>query len=224
MDESNAFTKRHVEEVTAAKRTLLDELNLPPKIKKYLRDNALFLQLSFIFIIAAICVWNYYSYYKTTQNDQAAQQLSQAMLMTDVVQRTAALGKIPIDFSSAGSSRWSQLALAGDYLRQKEYPQAISILQALNKDVDRDNPLFPLLQQFSGVAYELNGEFESALSHYKTLTTLPGFEALGYIESGRIYELQGMAGEAKDVYEKANSANDLKPDQRTWVEEKMNSL
>lgn len=224
MDESNAFTKRHVEEVTAAKRTLLDELNLPPKIKKYLRDNALFLQLSFVFIIAGICFWNYYSYYKTTQNDQAAQQLSQAMLMTDVVQRTAALEKISTDFPSAGSSRWSQLALANDYLSQKEYPQAISILQALNKDVDRDNPLFPLLQQFTGVAYELNGELESALSHYKTLTTLPGFEALGYIESGRVYELQGMAGEAKDVYEKAYSANDIKPDQRAWVEEKMNSL
>ena len=52
MDESNAFTKRHVEEVTAAQRTLLDELNLPPAVKQYILDNARFLQVSLLLLSA----------------------------------------------------------------------------------------------------------------------------------------------------------------------------
>ncbi len=224
MDESNAFTKRHVEEVTAAKRTLLDELNLPPAVKNYIQNNARFLQISFVLIVGAICAWNYSSYYTATNNDRAAQQLAQAMMMTDGEQKIISLQTIPEDYSSTGSALWSQFTLARDYVSQKEYGQAIFILQSLREEVDRDNPLFPLLQQFSGVAYELNGELDMALPYYETLSSMPGFAALGYIESGRVYELQGQGARAKDAYEKANTSHDIKPDQRLWVQEKINTL
>ncbi len=224
MDDSNAFTKRHVEEVTAAKRTLLDELNLPPVAKNFIRDNARILQVSFVLIVGAICAWNYYNYYKATTNDKASQQLSQATLINDRVQRVAALEKIATDFPTTGSALWSQLTLASDYLAQKEYVQALAILQDLNEDVDQDNPLFPLVQQFTGIVYELSGEFDLALPYYEKLSSLPGFAALGYLESGRIYELKGMVQNAKDAYEKANAANDIKADQRAWVQEKINTL
>ncbi len=224
MDESNAFTKRHVEEVTAAKRTILDELNLPPAVKKYIQDNARFLQVSFVLIIGGICAWNYYSYYTATNNDRASQQLSQALLITDLEQKAASLENISTEFSATGSAIWAQFTLAGEHMGQKQYREAISILQGLNEDVNRDNPLFPLLQQFSGVAYELSGEVDLALQHYEALTSLPGFAALGYLESGRIYELKGQGAKAKDSYEKANTSNDIKPEQRAWVQEKINTL
>lgn len=224
MDESNAFTKRHVEEVTAAKRTLLDELNLPPAVKSYIQKNARFLQISFVLIVGTICAWNYYSYYTATNSDQAAQQLTQAMRITDVEQKAVTLEQIVADFSSTGSARWSQLTLAGDYVGQKQYGAAISTLQALNKDIARDNPLFPLLQQFSGISHELNGDLDAALGYYDTLSSLPGFSALGYIESGRIYELKGQGEKAKDVYEKANTSNNVNPEQRAWVQERIKTL
>ena len=224
MDESNAFTKRHVEEVTAAQRTLLDELNLPPAVKKYITDNARFLQVSFILVVAAICGWNYYSYYTTNKKDQGAQQLSQAMNITDSEQRTIALEKVSTDFSSAGSGIWSKITLAGDHVANKLPGEAIPLLQSLHEEVFDDNPLFPLLQQLSGAAYELSNEFDRALAHYEVLTTLPGFSAIGYIESGRVYELQGLTDKAKDAYEKANTADDIKPEQRAWIEDKINTL
>ncbi|MEN8256494.1 MAG: tetratricopeptide repeat protein [Thermodesulfobacteriota bacterium] len=224
MDESNAFTKKHVEEVTAAQRTLLDELNLPSAVKQYILDNARLLQVSFILIVGAICGWSYYSYYTDTKNDQAAQQLTQAMLMTDPDQKVISLEKISDEFSGTGSALWGQMSLAGDYINRGEYGNAISILQETHKDVGGDNPLFPLFQQFSGVAYELNGDFDIAIQHYISLSSLPGFAALGYIESGRVYELTGKAAEAKDAYEKANTSKDIKPDQRAWVQEKINNL
>lgn len=224
MDESNAFTKRHVEEVTAAKRTLLDELNLPPKVKSYIEENARFLQITFVLVVGAICAWNYYSYYTATQNDQAAQELAQALRMTDGAQKAASLEKVSVEFPATGSALWSQLTIAGEFMGQKQYGEAVSILQALGKEVNRDNPLFPLVQQFSGAAHELSGDLDLALPYYQTLSSLPGFAALGYIETGRVYELQGLAAKAKDAYEKANTSNDIKPDQRAWVQEKINTL
>ena len=224
MDESNAFTKRHVEEVTAAQRTLLDELNLPPAVKQYILDNARFLQISFILIVGAICGWSYYSYQTDTRNDEAAEQLTQALLLSDTDQKIISLEKISDDFSGTGSALWGRMSLAGDYIERQEYGNAISILQEANKDIGRDNPLFPLLQQFSAAAYELNGDYDLSIEFYKTLSELPGFSALGYIESGRVYELTGKVSEAKDAYEKANTSKDIKPEQRAWVHEKINNL
>lgn len=224
MDESNVFTKRHVEEATAAHRTLLDELNLPPAVKKYVQDNARFLQVSFVLVVGAICVWSYYSYYSETRNDQAAQQLTQAMLMTDFDQKTAALVQVSADFSSTGSALWGQMILARNYVDQKEYGKAIPLLKALHKDISRDNPLYPPLQQVTGVAYELNGDLDMALQFYGTLSSLPGFISLGYIESGRVFELKGQKGMAKDAYEKAHTSKELKAEQRAWIQAKIDSL
>ncbi len=224
MDESNAFTKRHVEEVTAARKTLLDELSLPPKVKNYIRKNSRLLLVSFILILAAIFAWNYYGSYKASRDDQAAQELSQAMLMTDQAQKAAALEKITADFSGTGSALWAQLTLAGDYMEQKEYAQAIAILQGVEGDVQRDNPLFPLLQQFAGVAHELSGDLDKALSSYESLASLPGFAAQGHIASARVYELLAQPGKAKEAYEKAGTASNINPDQRAWIQGKINSL
>lgn len=224
MDESNVFTKKHVEEATAAHRTLLDELNLPPAVKRYIQDNARFLQVSFVLVVGAICVWNFYGHYSETRNDQAAQQLTQAMLMADVDQKAAALAQVSADFSSTGSALWGQMILARDYVGQKEYGKAIPLLQELHKDVRRDNPLYPLLQQVTGVAYELSGDLDMALQFYGTLSSLPGFVSLGYIESGRVFELKGQSGQAKDAYEKAHTSKELKADLRAWLQAKIDSL
>lgn len=224
MDESNAFTKRHVEEVTAAERTLLDELNLPPAVKKYILDNAKFLQFSFILIVGAICGWSYFNYHTETKNDQAAQQLSQALLATDAEQKIISLEKLAEGYPGTGSALWARMSLAGDYIKRGEYGNAISILQEANQEINRNNPLFPLLQQFSGVAYELNGDYGQAVEFYKNLTSLPGFSTLGYTETGRIYELTGKMGEAKDFYEKAKSSENINPDQQAWLQEKINNL
>jgi predicted negative regulator of RcsB-dependent stress response len=175
-------------------------------------------------LVVVLVGGNYYSYYTATKNDQAAQQLTQALLLAAGEQRVASLRQITVDFARTGSARWAQVTLVGDYLGQKEYGQAIGILQRLIGDVDRDNPLFPLVQQLAGVAYELNGQPDEALSHYTTLSSVPGFEALGSVESGRVYELQGMAAKAKDAYEKANASPEMRPEQRAWVQEKIKTL
>ena len=42
MNEHSAFSKRHIEEVTQAKRTLLDELNFPPAVTALEIKNFIF--------------------------------------------------------------------------------------------------------------------------------------------------------------------------------------
>ena len=49
-----------------------------------------------------------------------------------------------------------------------------------------------MVNQLMASAYEHAGNLEQALAFYDTLSTIPGFAALGYMESGRVYELQGQ--------------------------------
>ena len=141
MDESNAFTKKHVEEVTAAQRTLLDELNLPPAVKNYIRDNARFLQVSFVLIVALICGWNYYDYYTTNKKDAAAQQLAQALAQTDALEKSEALERIVSEYASTGSGIWSSLTLARDNIANAQYDEAIGQLKPLLVEVNSASPL-----------------------------------------------------------------------------------
>lgn len=224
MEESSPFTKKHVEEVTAAKRTLLDELNLPPHVKQFIQDNSRLLLLGFVAIVAAICGWNYYTYYIDSRNDQAAKQLSLAMQVPQIEERITALEKVANDYAATGSGLWSTFALANIYLGQQDYDSALPLLHNINSEVPTDNPLYPLLQQFTGVAYELSGDLDTALLHYQILSTLPGFASLGYIAEGRVFERQDQDAKAKDAYEKALATNDIKAEQRAWLKEKMSSL
>lgn len=224
MEESNPFAKKHVEEVTAAQRTILDELNLPPAAKNFLRENSRLLLISFLVIVGAICAWSYYSYYIDSRNDRAARHLAQAMLITEPDQKREALQKVSADFSATGSALWAQFAVAADHLKRQEYDRALPVLTAMHGKVSSENPLFPLLQQFSGAAHELSGDLEAALHFYQTLSSLPGFSGLGYIEEGRVHERQNQAAQAKDAYEKALTAKGISAEQRAWLQEKVSSL
>ena len=53
------------------KESLLDELNLPPVVTRFIRANARNLQIVAGCVVLLVFAWTYFDYYTTTKEDKA---------------------------------------------------------------------------------------------------------------------------------------------------------
>lgn len=224
MDESSAFTKRHIEEVTTAKQTLLEELNLPTEVIAFLRANKVLLWGVFLLIIAGICGYRYYNYYTAKMQDNGAYALAQAMAIPDVASREAALRKVGDEYSSTGSAQVSKFALAHDLATDKKYDEAIAILMGIYPKMASDDAGYPLLLNDLGQLHEQQGDLAKALGFYEKLIATPGFHSFGYIAAARVYEKMTNNDKAREMYENANTDTSLQPAIKSWLEAKIATL
>ncbi|MFH1216025.1 MAG: tetratricopeptide repeat protein [Pseudomonadota bacterium] len=220
-EQKSPFFKLHVEEVTQAKRTLLDELNLPPKATRFIRDNAKILQNSLVGALVLICAWTFYDYYTSKQRNDSTAMLTQAIQSQDQELRKSGLDKVIAEYPRSGAAVWGKIALAHDLLDNKEYGKAKESISALLASVDKKDPLYPLLVLDVAQACEFGEDYTNALAHYATLREIAGFTLLGYLGEARVYELTNENGKARETYEKIKTLTDLSPSQREWVEDKL---
>ncbi|MBU4261265.1 MAG: tetratricopeptide repeat protein [Proteobacteria bacterium] len=218
---NSPFTKLHVEEVTPAKRTLLDELNLPPKARKFIADNAKTLQIALIAFVVLISAWNFYNYYTQKQKNDSSALLAKAMQQTDTEARDKDLQQVIKEYSGSGAAMWSRITLAHEQVEKKDYAKAQEELAAIKKDVSTGSPLFPLVLFDLGQVYEMNGDLDNALSQYTALREIPGFVIIGYLGEARIYEQKNDSVKARETYEMLKTQSELEPAVLEWVEAKL---
>ncbi len=216
----SAFSKKHIEEVTAAKRTLLEELNLPPAVIKFIRENSTAIQAVLISIFLGICGWSYYDYYTTKKMNDAAALYSRAQQEPTAAGRRQFMEKVVADYASTGAALWSRIALA----HEKSSEDRLADLERIANDVKRDNPVYPLLQYDLARSYEMKNELDRALAVYKTLAEIPGFAAVSYLAMGRIYELKDDGAQAVAMYEKARVQPELPAAAKARLEDRQARL
>ncbi len=224
MDESSAFTKRHIEEVTTAKQTFLEELNLSSEVIAYIRANKLLLWAIFIAIIVGICGYRYYNYYTDLQQNNSSMALAKALDIQDEVLRTPALQQVVADFGSTNAATMSKIAQARDLSAAKEYDKSIALLSEVYQGLSEGDAGYPLLVNGLGQLYEQKAELEQALSWYEKLLVTPGFKSFGYIATARIYEKMENSAKAKEMYENADTDVSLKPEVKSWLAAKIATL
>ena len=224
MEEHSAFTKRHIEEVTTAKQTLLEEMNLPPAVIAYIRANKVMLWSLFFAIIALICGYRYYNYYTLKVKNNGAQALSLALEQQDEAGRKAALQQVAAKYGSSGAGDWSKIHQARDLAENGNYDQALTLFNEVFVDYDQRDAGYPLLVNGIGQLHEAKGDNEQALSWYEKLRAAPGFQAYGYIASGRVYEKMANNAKAREMYENANTDSSLQADLKNWLETKIATL
>ncbi|MEN8140543.1 MAG: tetratricopeptide repeat protein [Thermodesulfobacteriota bacterium] len=224
MDESSAFTKRHIEEVTTAKQTLLEELNLPPGVIAFLRANRVLLWAIFLAIIGGICGFRYYNYYTDNLRDNGAQALAQALDIQEEAARTTALKLVVADFDGSGAATWAKIAQAQDLAKGGELVQAQELLVDIFNGLQEGDPAYPLLLNGLGQLAEQQNELAAALSWYEKLLATPGFHAFGYIAAARVYEKMENLAKAKEMYENANTDTALQGEVKGWLASKIASL
>ncbi len=220
-EQESPFTKLHIEEVTQAKRTLLDELDLPPKITKFIRDNASTIKIVVVTVAVLICAWSFYNYYTLKQKNDSAAMLATAMMQENEADRIKALENVIAEYSGSGAAMWSRVNLIHNQMEKKQYSEAQVALQEIIASTAKTNPVYPLLVLNLGNAYELGGEFDKALVQYQIVREINGFTIIGYQGEARVYEQKNDSVKARETYEKLNTQSDLNPDLREWVESKI---
>ena len=223
-EEHSAFTKKYVEEVSPSKRTLLDELNLPPKVTEFIRQNENPIKIVLIAIVVLICANTFWNYYSLKQKNDSASLLAQAMRQTEDATRIEQLKKVVDQYSGSGAALWGEVTLAQQMLEDEKYQEAVNTYNGIINDVSDDNPIYPLILQDLARAYELNGEFENGLKQYAALRDIEGFTTIGYLGEARLYEQMGEKDQAKDAYEKALTQQDLSPAVQEWLEYKLDNI
>ncbi|MEN8134192.1 MAG: tetratricopeptide repeat protein [Thermodesulfobacteriota bacterium] len=206
------------------KESLLDELNLPPVVTRFIRANARNLQIVAGCIVLLVFAWTYLDYYTETRETKASSALNLAVLEEDTAARVELLQGVVNDFSRTDAALWSQVEQAHLAFQDEKYEEALSLYNDIFADLDSDSPLLPLLSYNMGLAYENSGEQSKALTYYAQLAGYKGFEVKGLMAQGRIYELQEEKQEALRVYREASENVEISGQDKSILTEKINTL
>lgn len=202
MTDQSAFDRQPLQEAPLlANPGLLDQLGLPPKAVRYLRENQRRVWIITGCLAALVAGVSLFNSYTTHREGKAASALTEAM-KADVAQKPELLQKVVADYGSTDAGVWARIEMAQLTLAQGETDKAVAELQAVQKSLDRDNPLMPLLLIKLAGLYENKNEQEQALALYGELSGFKGFAPRAYEAMGRIHEAQGKNDKAVEMYQK----------------------
>jgi predicted negative regulator of RcsB-dependent stress response len=223
-EEHSAYQKKLVEEVSPSKRTVLDELNLPPKVTEFIRENQQFLKIAAIVIIVLLCANTFWDWYSQKKLNDSSTLLAQAMSQTEDQARIEHLKKVVDEYSGSGAALWGQVSLAQQFLQDEKYGDAVSKYKEIISDAGSSSPVYPLILHDLARAYELSGDLENALKQFALLREVDGFTTIGYLGEARLYEQMDKKSQAIDAYEKALTQQGLSPDVQEWLEYKLQHM
>ena len=225
MAENNSFDDSKEKTIDIEhKDGLLEELELPPHLIKFIRENSQRLQIAAVCIVILILGWTYYDYHSQNVENTASAALNAALLEDDESSRIELLKNVEKDFSGTESALWSRIEQAHLAARTGGNEDALLVYNELLDDINSDNPLKPLLHYNIGLAYENSGEYDKALRNYLELAGFKGFEAKALIAQGRIHEMKNDRTEALRLYRQAVENEAIASQDKLLIQEKIDSL
>ncbi|MDK9707755.1 MAG: tetratricopeptide repeat protein [Desulforhopalus sp.] len=200
MASESAFNKRLTAETTFDKvEGLLEHFNLPPKVIRFIRGNLRIIQVAIAIIVATIVFTSLYSSYKEKIREEAATALSKALQQGKDIQADALL-KVANDYGSTSSALWAKVELAHLEMQKGAFADAGEKYRKILAEIDKKNPLYPLVLLSVAQAYEAEKKYPEAAKEYDILKGLKGYEHIGYTSMGRLEEVQGNIEKAIAVY------------------------
>lgn len=203
---------------------LLEELNLPPHMIKFIRENSRNLQIATACLVVLVLGWIYYDYYSQTREDRASAALNAVAREVDDPARIELLQNVAAEFPRTAAAMWSRIEQGHIAFADGDYDKALAIYTDVADALDSDSPLLPLLTYNIGLGRENGGEPDRALEAYADLAAYDGFAVKGLMAQGRIYELKGENDQALRVYRKAGEKELLSELDRSILNEKINTL
>jgi len=197
----SAFDKQQLQEISQqGGGGLLEHLNLPPAVIRYVRRNKRNLQNGAIIAAVVIIGLTMYSSYRSSRIEKASAALAIAMQTTGA-ERQKGLAAVAVDFSGTPSALWADAELGHALVKEGKFKEAAGLYGAVRKKVSASDPLFALLSFSLAQAHEFGGDLEAAILEYKALQKIVGYEGEGFTGLARIHESQGKGQEALAVYE-----------------------
>jgi predicted negative regulator of RcsB-dependent stress response len=223
MSEQNTYFQQDILNKPLQKHGLLEELNLPPKAIRFIRDNRRNLIIGLVCFVLAILGWSSLRYYLARQDDRAAAILAEAVGQKEE-QRKELLGKVLAEYGRTGSAMWAKVEMGHLAVDAQQYDEAIRIYLEVRDDLAKSSPVFPLVQLNLAQAYENKNALPEALAVYQELAKIKGFAGESYLAMGRIHELQKDVPLAKEMYGKVLTEEGVSPTLKEKVLAKLETL
>lgn len=202
MTDNSPFSKKSIETVNSEMgRGLLEEMNLPPQVISFIRQNRKNLQILGAGLVVAILAWTFYGSYAETQRDESAARLAVALQDKEDASRAQALQQIITDYSSTDAALWSRFELGHIDYNSGKLAEAAARYSMVLEDLESESPLRPLVQFSLAQTFEQKGDLDQALVFYLEIAKMPGFAEEGYAGLGRVYEAKNEPAKAREAYE-----------------------
>lgn len=197
----SAFDNKQIQESSHSEGSgLLEHLNLPPVVIRFIKKNKKSLQIGAAVVVVLVIGLTLYSSYRSSRIQQASAALAVAMQAAEPERHKALVG-VAADFSGTPSAHWANAELAHGLMKEGKFKEAAQQYGAVRKKISTSDPLFALLTYGLAQANEGAALFEGAILEYKALQKIEGYEGEGFTGLARIYESQGNMKEALAVYE-----------------------
>ena len=201
MSDETPFNKLHVEpSLKGDVGGLLEQLNLPPKVVKFIQNNIRIIAIIFALVAIIAVSWSVYDVQALKKTNQSSSALAKAM-KNPLTTREAALQKVIADFSGTSSALWAQVELAHIEMAGGNFKTAAEKFTAVREKITESDPLFALATFGLAQAEEAAKDYDRALAEYQSLAKIEGYQPLGLLGMGRIHEIKGEKEKALSDYE-----------------------
>ena len=145
MAEQSAFDKQHIQESSHGEGIgLLEHLNLPPVVIRFVKRNKKNLQIGAAVAGVVIVCLTMYSSYRSNRIQAASAALASAMQAAEPDRHKALVG-VTAKFSGTPSAYWAGAELAHELMKEAKFKEAAEQYCAVRKNINVADPLFALL-------------------------------------------------------------------------------
>ncbi len=201
MSDQSAFNPNQLQEkLYVEPKGVLDQLNLPVAVVKFLRKNMRVIQVTGVLAAVAVVGGSLYNSYREKRIENSASSLALSMEAKGE-NKVNALQQVVDDYSGTASALWAKTELGHMAMKAGEYKKAASLYTDVRDAVSESNPMFGLLTFGIAQAEEADKNYAAASASYSNLKEIAGYKDEGFIGMARIFETQGEAQKALEVYE-----------------------
>ncbi len=225
MDRQNAFSKKNLNTINIDKRDWMEELNLPPALAKFLREEARTIQIGLAVGVLLVVVYFGVTFYLHRHLEKGTGLLARAVAVENVQERKAKLEEVVKKYGHSDAGLWARIDLAHQSYNQGKFDEAVTYFKQAIAQADSDNSIVPLLEYGLANAYEQNKDLKDAKAEFAKLAGNKSYERQGYLGEARIQEKQGDLAAALDSYQKVLHLGEKdKGNGDDWLQEKVLSL
>jgi len=203
---------------------LLEQLNLPPAVIKFVRENKRLVQMTIGALILIVVAWSLYGAYRDNRIQNSSEALAVA-LEQDGQSKLDQLSQVAAEFDGTDAALWARINRAQTLLDAADMSEARQEFSSIKGDIKKSSLLYPLVTIGVAQSAEATGDYDAAAREYQALVDIEGYSAIGSLGAARVYEMQGNRDKALELYE--NYLADIDPGavlQKVMVEEKIARL
>lgn len=201
MSEQSTFNlKQASEEAYVEPSGVLDQLNLPPAVIRFLRENKRLLQVTGLITVILVVSISLYQSYRQKRLENAASSLSISM-EAEGDAKVQAIEHVVSEFGGTPSALWASTELGHLAMQEGDYEKAVTLYTQVRAQISDSNPMYGLLTFGIAQADESGRKYAEASAAYSELKAIDGYKNEGYFGMARVLEAQGEKEKAIGVYE-----------------------